>query len=204
MKKLFLTLMIFFFIGMTLAFSQDQTPSRVHEFGLTFSNLDNFGIRYKTGTQKTLLRLTLLAMNISASHHYGREQDSIDQKQTGMGAGLRAGFEKRILIVQNFQLLLGSDIGISYDFNKQDISDNTFTMTEWRISPGIGFVFGAGYQIGQHFILSAEVTPSLYYTFGKRKYSSSSSSGSEVTNNNFSFGLSNMGASITFAYRFLK
>ena len=95
MKKLFFAFLILFFSGMTLSFAQDQNPSRIREFGLTFSNLNSFGIRFKTGNQKTLLRFTALVLNLQMDKEYGRTQDSIDNKMTSAGVGLQAGFEKR-------------------------------------------------------------------------------------------------------------
>jgi len=200
MKKLCLAIVILFFTGMTLSFSQDQPSLKVHELGLTFSNLDNFGIRYKTGNEKTLLRLTFVALNISSNKISGQNQT--DQTNTGMGAGFRIGFEKRIHLVQNFHLLLGSDLGISYTYNQQENGDNK--ATQWVVSPAIYFVFGAAYQAGQHFIISAEITPSLFYNYGKQKTTQTGYNDIDITNSTIAFGLSNNNASITVAYRLAK
>jgi len=201
MKKCLFAFLILFFSGMTLLFAQDKTPSKAREFGLTFSNLDNFGILYKTGNDKTLLRLSLLALNLNTYHDYGRDIDSIDHKYTGMGAGFRIGFEKRILLVKNLNLILGSEIGISYSSNRQE--DDNYKITQWNLSPGADFIFGVAYQPGEHFIISAEVTPGLAYLFGKSNVTRNHVT-NEVTTNNLIFGLSNNNAAITIAYRFSK
>jgi hypothetical protein len=202
MKKFCLAIVILFFSGMTFSFSQDQPSSKVHELGLIFSNLDNFGIRYKTGNEKTLFRLTFVALNISSNQSSGQVQNGPDQKNTGMGAGLNLGFEKRIHLVQNFHLLLGSDLGISYIYNKEVFG--SYKATEWSVSPALYFVFGAAYQAGQHFLISAEIAPSLLYKYEKQKTERSGYDDTDITNKNLGFGLSNNSASITIAYRISK
>jgi hypothetical protein len=201
MKKFLFYLVILFFSGMAPLLSQTQPQARNMEFGLTFSSLDNFGLVFKTGSPKTLLRLSLLALNINSYHNYGQDKDSIDQKMTGMGAGFLIGFEKRIPVVQNFNLCLGSGIGISYYYNKQD--DGNYKVTHWSIDPEINFIFGAVYQAGQHFIISFEITPALVYSYGKTTATKNDIE-TEVTSQNLALRLSNSNAGITIAYRFSK
>ena len=201
MKKTVLTILLLFFFGVNLSFAQDQTSSKIHELGLTFSNLDNFGIRYKCGNQKILLRFSALSMNLSSNNDWGRTQDSIDRKSTGYGAGFRIGFEKRIVVVPDFCLLLGSDLGFAYNYSKTDYGNGV--LKDWRITPEIFFVFGAAYQIGKNVVISAEVAPSLNYTHGRQQIIRSGSD-TEITLNDVRFGLSNYGASITLAYKFIK
>jgi hypothetical protein len=202
MKKLFLIISILFFSGMTATFAQDKAPARFRELGLAFSNLDNFGLRYKTGTQKTMLRLTAVVLNLRLDHNYGRTQDSIDNKMTGAGAGFGIGFEKHITLVEHFDLLLGSDLGFSYNYTK--VNSNGYKSTQWTVVPSLKFVFGAAYQVGQHIVLSAEITPGFYYDYGKNTFTNSTNPEVEGTINNFWFGFANNPATITLAYRFIK
>ena len=206
MKKTCLATLLVVLIVADLSYAQDQKPLIVRELGLTFANLNNFGIRYKCGNQKTLLRLTALSVDLSANNTWGRSQDSIENKSTGFGFGFNIGFEKRIPVVPKFNLILGSDFGIRYNYNKyknDDIYSSYRFQKQWSVTPGIYFIFGAGYQIGTNFILSIEVSPSLTYTFGKEEFTRY---GIETitTQSDLAFGLSNNSASITVAYRFTK
>jgi hypothetical protein len=206
MKKKILSTVVISLLLITNAFSQEQKPLKIHELGLTFSNFDNFGIRYKTGNEKTLLRITALAMNINLNNNWGREIDSTDIKNNGYGIGFRIGFEKPIVIVKNFDLLYGVDLigNFSYLDNKQESPNYNYQSSSWNVSTGVAFVFGGAYRVGDHFRFSAEISPSLQYGFGETKNSSSGNQEIVLSSNYFSFGFSNYGASITVAYRFIK
>ncbi|MEI6898731.1 MAG: hypothetical protein WCL00_02540, partial [Bacteroidota bacterium] len=167
---------------------------KMHELGLTFSSLNSFGLNYKTGSEKKLLRLSALFLN--ASTDWGKGKDPI----TGAGVDLRIGFERRIAIVKNLDLKVGSDFGIAFNYNREG---GDYPTTVWQVSPVVAFVFGACYYIGDKFVLSAEVNPSLSY--GYRHSINHMTNGGEVvtTSNSVYFGLNNI-ASLTLAYRFGK
>jgi hypothetical protein len=207
MKKITLFTLGIFFLAANFSFAQDQNPLKVRELGLTFSNLDNFGLRFKCGSEKTLLRLTALLVNLNLNNEYGRTQDSIDNKSAGYGFEFRVGFEKRIVVVPKFNLILGSDLGIGYNYNYVKYESSYYYQnqdrTQWNVTPAIYFVFGAAYHIGAYFIVSAELTPYLSYSFGKVTQTFSATE-TVTTQNRFAFGVSNGGASITIAYRFVK
>ena len=206
MKNKILSILVISLLLITTAFAQEQKPVKIHEIGLTFANLDNFGIRYKTGNEKTLLRITILAMNINSNNTWGQKTDSIDIKSTGYGVGFRIGFEKPVAIVKNFDLFYGLDLigGFNYQKIKNENTNNNFNSTSWNISTGLAFVFGGTYSLGDHFRFSAEISPSLQYSFGEQKNSSSGNEDIELTSHNIGFGLWNYGANITIAYRIIK
>jgi hypothetical protein len=60
MKK-FLFSMVIILIIPVASIAQD-VKNRIHEAGISFSSFNSFGVRYKTGTEKTLFRLTLLSV----------------------------------------------------------------------------------------------------------------------------------------------
>lgn len=190
-------------------FAQEQKQARIHELGLTFANLNQFGIRYKTGNEKTLLRITALAMNLTSNNTYGRESDSTSHKNSGAGAGFRIGFEKPIVLVKNFNLLYGLDFlgGFNYQkYNDEERYNYHYQGTIWSINTGIAFVFGGTYSLGDHFRFSAEISPALQYSYGEE---TRTVTGNENENRNWKsheidFGLSNYGASLTVGYRFCK
>ena len=180
---------------------QQQGLKRVYEFGLTFSSLNSFGVNFKIGNQKILYRLTTLALNFNSNQSVESVFDQSTMKMADYGAGLRFGFEKRIFLAKNFDLHLGSDAGIAYYYHKNGIEDSI--SKGWVINPAIYLVMGLAYQAGEHFMITAELSPSLQYVYGKRNYTVSGTA-HEISNHNFSFALSNNSVSITIAYRILK
>ena len=217
--RLFILMMLFLFETLLL-FSQDQKPApnqqttptpqvnqpkqglkRVYEIGINFSSLNSFGLNFKIGNQKTLYRLTLLALNINNSQTVLRVFDTTSSKVADYGAGIRIGFEKRIFLAKNFDLHLGSDAGFSYYYHKTGDEDSR--STEWVINPALYLVVGLAYQAGEHFMITAELAPSLQYLYGKKKFTEAGSN-QVITSHNLGFALSNNSVSITIAYRILK
>lgn len=206
MKNKILSTVVISLLLITNAFAQEQKPLKIREIGLTFANLDNFGIRYKTGNEKTLLRITMLAMNINSNNSWGKEQDSISSKHSGYGAGFRIGFEKPIEIEKNFNLFYGLDLIGAFNFQKSKVEYpfSNGEITNWSVSSGVAFVFGGSYHLGEHFRISAEISPSLMYTYQNDKSTTNEQPEVTTQSSNVGFGLSNYGASITIAYRFNK
>jgi hypothetical protein len=206
MKNIVLSaLMISLFLA-NGCFAQEQKPVKVHEIGLTFANFDNFGIRYKTGSEKTLLRITLLAMNLNLNNNWGEDKDSTTHKSNGYGTGIRIGFEKPIHVAKNFNLYYGLDFVGNFDFqtSKDDYPYAHSESTSWSVSPGVAFVFGGSYDVGEHLRFSAEIAPSLSYTYQHNTTTINDQPEVITQSGHVFFGFSNYGASITVAYRFIK
>ncbi|MES2139787.1 MAG: hypothetical protein V4511_08755 [Bacteroidota bacterium] len=197
MKKALLVSMTIFSIMPLLSIAQDAAP-KVREVGLNFTNLNNFGIRYKCGTDKTLLRLTLLSINATSNdNEFGSGLNS----QSNIGFGFNIGFEKRKVINEKLDFYYGLDLLTSYNYNR---SDQGITSREtWGASPGLGLVLGLRYKISNEFNISAEVVPSVKYSTGETITTSSGVKVSSTTTG-YSFGLANNSASLTLAYRFGK
>ena len=182
------------------AFGQEQ-PSKIHELGLTFTGLNSFGISYKTGTEKTLFRVSTVWLNLFSTHAKNQNIDSIKSNNLTSGVAFRIGFEKPISIKKNFSLFYGADLAGEFSYSKAtnwNGSMNT-TSSSWIVSPGVSFVFGGSYLIGEHFRISAELLPTLSYL-----YKHDNNGGTIYNTNRVGFGLSNSGANITVAYRFSK
>jgi len=206
---IYLTL-LFCFCNSTIIAQQEKTI-RVHQVGISFSSLDYFGMHYKTGGEKTLLRLTFLSLNTDLSSSWGRPQDSIDMSSQHYGAGFRLGFEKRVPIVSKLDFIWGLETGCNYNYQKQKIEsiyiNNKDESISWGITPMIDLILGITYLISDHLVIGAEITPGISYTFGKTKNTMNSpysSRQTEVTNSDFHFGFSNGAACLTLAYRFGK
>jgi hypothetical protein len=208
MKNKILSTIVISLLLVSNVFAQEQKPVRIHELGLTFANLNQFGIRYKTGNEKTLLRITALAMNLTSNNTYGIESDSTSNKNNGAGAGFRIGFEKPIVIVKNFNLLYGLDFLGGFNYQKYNDEEPYYNYqgTIWSINTGLAFVFGGTYSLGDHFRFSAELSPALQYSYGeeKRTVPGNENENRNTKSHEISFGLSNYGASLTIGYLFNK
>src|SRR5262249_3403932 len=83
------------------AFAQ-ESPLKVKEVGLVFSNLNSFGLRYKSGNENILFRITALSLtgsntnNSYDNYSYNGISASVPSTSSNsFGGGLNIGFECR-------------------------------------------------------------------------------------------------------------
>jgi hypothetical protein len=202
--SLFYFTMAFALISLSISAQETPTP-RIHQFGIQFSSLDNFGLNYKTGNQKTLLRLSLLTIDLGQHSQWGRPEDSTDIKQQSYGAGFRVGFEKHLPVAKKFDLIWGLEFGSNFSYNKQTFEApyNNYESSSWNLTPMLNLILGANYSFSEHFILGAEITPGFRYTLGKSKNTNTAET-TEITTSSFGFGFTTSYASLSLAYRFGK
>jgi hypothetical protein len=205
-RLLFLT-MLFVLVSCGL-YAQQEKSLRIHQVGINFSNLNSFGLHYKTGSEKTLLRLSLLALNTGQNSSWGRSEDSLEVKSSSYGAGFRLGFEKRIPIVTKLNFVWGVEAGINYTYQKQKRNDsytyyNDYETVDWRIMPVVNLILGVTYTIADHLVVGAEIGPGIQYSYGKSKTTNYTRT-VEQTNTGFGFYFSTSSANLTLAYRFGK
>lgn len=208
-RATYLTLLIAF-ISSGL-FAQQEKPVRIHEVGINFSSLNSFGLHYKTGSKKTLLRLSLLSLNMTKSSMWGRPQDSTDYKSDQYGAGFRLGFEKKVPVIEKLDFIWGLEAGCNYNYGKRKFESPDYYNNEesksWTVTPLINLVLGITYSFSDHFVIGAEILPMVSYSYGKTYTTitnTSYSKDTEETNSSFNFGLTNSPVSLTLAYRFGK
>jgi hypothetical protein len=196
--------MAFSFIASGVS-AQEKTTPAVHQVGINFSSLNSFGLDYKTGSEKTLLRLSLLSLNIGKNAEWGRPEDSLDYKTQNFGAGFRLGFEKQVPVVERLDFIWGLEAGCNFNYNKQKAKSkyNDFEKTEWYLTPLINLVIGVTYTIADHLVIGAEITPGIQYSYGKLKNVTDIQT-YENTTSSFGFGFSNNSAALSLAYRFGK
>ena len=174
-----------------------------------FSSFDNFGLTYKTGSEKTLLRLSLLFLDLQHDNQYGRQEDSIDSKYQSYGAGFRVGFERRAPVFAKLDFIWGIEAGCNYNYQQQKRNESHYSyyynyeMVNWSVTPLVCVVLGVRYTILDHLVLGAEISPGIMYSFGKVKTTNSNST-VEETVSSVRFNLSNGTAGLTVAYRFGK
>jgi hypothetical protein len=174
---------------------QGQEVQKNHEFGVTFTSLENFGIRYKSGGN-TLLRLSFLSLSGSKNES---KTDSLTNTQNSIGFGFNIGFEKRKIITDKLNFYYGLELLTSYRYYSQNYASKTYNQksSSWTLSPGLGFVLGLRYEINNDLSFSAEIVPSFQYLYTKDSLL-------KITTNGYTFGLNNSFANLTLAYRFGK
>ena len=181
-------------------FAQKDTI-KTKEVGLVFSNLNSFGLCYKTGNQNTLFRITALSLtgtNTATSYTTFEEGGNTDMAPSStansIGAGLNFGFEKRSRINERFYFYYGLVLVNSYTTSNSNtitptsytnayyihttyyvqtaIVNNTNQSNVWTISSGLGIVIGAAYHLNRSFSIGAELLPSGTYSYSDTKTTS--------------------------------
>jgi hypothetical protein len=187
--------------------AQENEKVKQKEIGLVFSNLDNFGLTYKTGTEKSLWRFTTLFIS---GDNIEETEDSLLSKQNQLGFGVKIGKEYRKNIAQNLELRFGADLSFSYSHSKIELDDKTVNdfnrLREQSIyRPGVNLVFGFNYELSDNFVIGAELLPNFTYTTGSRtetNYYTYQNDEVKTDISGFSYGLSNSSALLSLVYRF--
>lgn len=150
------------------AFSQEK---KVKEVGLSFSNLDNFGLSYKVGCDNKFWRLNILTISGNISTN---ENENYIGDDNQFNAGLRLGREYRKDIKDNFQFVYGADLSFSYTNDKQNTdripaAENAIVEVTNIYRPGINLVVGMNYEINNKLVLGAELLPGVSYNISDGK-----------------------------------
>jgi hypothetical protein len=205
MKTRIIYFAMFFVFVSNGIFAQQEKSLRIHQVGINFSSLNSFGLHYKTGGEKTLLRLSLLSLNLGQNSNWGRAEDSLDIKQISYGAGFRLGFEKRIPVYAKLDFRWGLEAGVNWAYNKQksESLNGHYENTDWRFSPMVNAILGVTYTIADHLVIGAEITPGIQYSYGKSIVTAFERT-IETTYSSVGFGFSNSFASLSIAYQFGK
>jgi len=184
-----------------------QETVKQKEIGLAFSNLNNFGLTFKTGTDKSLWRFNTLFIS---GNNTETTSDSLVDKLSSDGFGIKIGKEYRKVLVDNLELRFGADLSFSYNQTKNNYEDKTINNYDWKMErttyqPGINLVFGLNYVFNDNLVLGAEILPYFSYITGteiSNRYYNSSDVERKSDISGFSYGLSNSSALLSLAYRF--
>ncbi|RKD86478.1 hypothetical protein [Mangrovibacterium diazotrophicum] len=139
---------------------QAQESEKIHEVGLYFQNVDQFGLRYKVGHDDIRYRFTTTALSFNKSDY----PDSQEQNSNShWGVQLGAGLEKHKPLADNFGFYYGPEINLLYtrDKNKTEVPANETIQNQHGI--GLGAIIGFRYQLAETLSLSAEFVPNIYY-----------------------------------------
>ena len=193
MKKITLTLLLFCFT--TALIAQEKRK----EVGIEFSNLNSFGLTYKSGTSTSLWRYRILALNFGEQN---QEISNSDVENYYYGGQIALGKEFRKSINNNLELKYGVEFGFSYQWQK-NINKNNGYYEEKRaiLSPAIIGVIGLNYVINEKIALGVELLPSLNYFSGNI-----TNTQNNIKNtghfSGYNFGFNNNSAKLSLSYRF--
>lgn len=188
-----------------------QENSKQREVGLVFSNFDNFGISYKTGTKRAMWRYNTLLLRGNNNKEDG-DFEKITRNNTGFE--LKFGKEFRRDISDKLEFRFGADLSFRYrdiKYENESKIDNVVTLKNNRTvyEPGLNLVLGFNYVVNDNIIIGAEMLPFVRYSTGtsetrERNYSVNSNTYIDVDSDisGFSYGLSNSSVMLSVAYRF--
>ncbi len=209
MKKFF-TLIIAFTISIIAVAQENESTSLQKEVGLTFRNLDEFGISYKIGRDQGFWRFNTVFL--SGNHATIDNEDFDDDFDTSnFGIGISIGKETRKLIAENLEYRFGVDFSFNYSQSKgatpsnssySHYYSNNYEPTKNKyFTPGFNLVLGLNYIIKEHLVLGVELMPYISYTFGESSVGESYNK--ETTeHSNFKYGVNSSSVLLSLAYRF--
>jgi hypothetical protein len=210
MKKLLLVLLV---LSLTFSISAQQSK-KIKEVGIVFSDLDNFGFSYKTGTDRQLYRFNALFLSgskFNVENDFGDNYNStydVSNQDNVFGFNVSVGKEFRKSLSSRVDFRYGLDLS----FNMRNTTDkntyiNSQSVLELRSNktstyqPGVNLVLGLNYRLSDQFVLGAEVLPYFGYEFGERKTTIDSDEYVQKISG-YSFNLSSSSLLLSLAYRF--
>lgn len=200
------SILILVFLASTMYVSAQEIPKQ-KEVGIAFRSLDNFGLTFKTGTEKSIWRFNGLALN---GNNISQEQDSLKKigKHNGFSIGIGKEFRKEV--AENLEFRYGADFTFSnyYSYVKvDDLSIENFDQLDKSVTyePRINLVLGLNYAINNKLVVGVEVLPGVSYTTGTttRNYIyQNTEHNSDEDISGFHYGFSTNSALLTLACRF--
>lgn len=184
-----------------LATVAQDINQKIHEVGISLDGPGRFGVRYRSGSENKLFRLTVLS--ISGGQNYYRSNSDPTSMNGNYGFGFNTGIEKRKIISDCLRFYYGSEILLAYGGNKSDDPTWSHSSKNRNVSGGLGIVLGFVYEINKDINISAEIVPSIEYSYGK---STNVNNGVTTThiNKGFVYGLTNSVGNLTLAFRLGK
>ncbi len=196
MKHLFPILALFVVSNMATA----QDAPRQKEIGITFSNLDNFGLTYRLGHSRAMWRFSSLLISGGDRE---QERDSSLFKSSNFGFNVGAGREWRKESAKNMELRFGSALYYGFTKTKSSGINQSDESTEHRY--GVNLILGLNYLIKEHLVLGVELLPALNY-FSSESVSRSNNGGifneALFKSSGVDYGISNTSARLSVLYRF--
>ncbi|MGB1040828.1 MAG: hypothetical protein ACPGVD_08150 [Flavobacteriales bacterium] len=195
-KNLLITAVISVF---SLTSFAQESKKKIKEVGLTFYNLDNYGLIYKIGKEDRLWRFSALSGSLSTNA-------MSTATFTSFGFNFAAGRERRKAISEKIYFAYGIELtcGIAQNITNTDIS-KSLTIKENSVSPGLTGILGFHYSPKNNWYIQADLLPSLRYFRVKTTstYSGSRPLPTEIEHSSWlNFGLNSNSAMISIGLKF--
>lgn len=201
MKKLILLIAV----SISILTVSAQEKLKQQELGLVFQSLDNFGVMYKFGHQKSMWRLKSIYGTTTNYKEKGEyEENSHKYNQFGIGFGK----QYNASIDEHLDFIYGMDITGKYSSRLDEEFDSESelrrTLEDKRYSVGLNFVLGFNYVLNQRFVFGVELLPGLDYSTSttSTKYEKYENDDTEIDESGLNIGLSSSSALLSIAYRF--
>lgn len=168
-----------------------QTGITIREIGLFTSDLNSFGVRYKTGTEDLMYRITAFSLTLSNAEFEFSNGSTNDEDEYGFG--LAGGIEIPLSLNERFDLFYGGEVAFRYSNRDEVIDENEAASHLKFASYGLGLVLGCSYYLSPKFKLSVEVIPEFNRIRVKED---------DVEVKGWQFEVSSQSAGLTLSYRF--
>jgi len=206
---------IVFVLGLTLSgiaaaqekkTNSETSSDRQKELGITFSDLDSYGLTYRFGKSDRLWRLSsgIGRLNVG-SQDLGASNETADNLDLLVRVAVGREYRKPIL-AEALAFRYGIDLVCSYDYSSREENDSSgqkiVDIESTTISGGFDFIIGVNYSFRNRFIIGAEITPNLTYSVGESSnYDVVSETTTTNNRNNFYLDLNNL-ATLSIVYAF--
>lgn len=197
MKKFFLVI-----LTTTLSINLMAQQNKIKEAGVVFSNINNFGLAFKVGDEKSLWRFSVVSL-------YSNNDNIVYVNYTELhktyGGGLKAGKEFRKVLSDNFEFRYGADLSFNYNYSLGGddylILINDVINETKKYIPGLNLVVELNYVLRNNIIIGAELTPGISYSFSKVGYIKNAVR-TTTDNSGLNLGIFSSPIQFTVAYRF--
>lgn len=175
---------------------------KVNELGLVFSNLNDFGVTYRVGSEKSLWRFDAISIYANKNTKAFINYEELDN---AYGIEVRAGKEFRVKLNDKFSLSYGADFSFGYEYTidgKDYIVYQNDIINEYRkFLPGFNLIIGVNYDITDKISAGAELLPGGKYHFGK--YSNIQNAVKTTADySGFQSGINNKAVEFSLRYKF--
>ncbi len=190
-------------LGVLPFLSQAQeSASKQKEVGLTFSSLNNFGLTFRTGSEKALWRFqTLIGTGNNQSEQLANGEEVRNQFNTAIGIGR----EMRKPVTDKLTARYGVDVAFnhnSFSIETTDLQGDLTALDETTQNGfGANLVLGFNYALSDNLLLGAELLPHVtFYKDTQKSLDPVTSEIDETDIDRVSYGMSNQSARLSLVY----